>query len=122
MEISAQISDGVGYLYPLLEAGVADSVAEAISRHQEIFGFSPVHPGAGEWRWRGSFVESTEFGTALRPVQPEFEQNDRNFGVFPSLDNLSLNMQLEDEGMRAIVRWRSLVDAPAQAESTRDAP
>jgi hypothetical protein len=106
--------DGMGYLYPLLEAGVADSVAEAIARHQEIFGFSPVHPGRGEWRWRGSFVESSEFGTALRPVQPQFEQNDRNFGVFPSLDNLSLNMQLEDEGLRAIVRWRSLVEASAE--------
>jgi len=114
--------DGMGYLYPLLETGVADSVAEAVIRHQEVFGFSPVHPGSGEWRWRGSFIESSEFGTAVRPVQPEFNPGDKEFGVFPSLDNLSLNMQLEDEGLRAIVRWRSGGTVTSETESRKDAP
>ena len=97
--------DGMGYIYPLLEAGVADSVNQAIRRHFEIFGLLPVHPAGGEWIWRDSYLESSEFGTAMRPVQPEYVDGDRNFGLFPTVDFIGVNMQLEDTGLRAVIRW-----------------
>ena len=80
---------------------------QAIHKHFEIFGFRPVHPSRGEWLWRDSFLESTEFGTAMRPVQPEFEEGDRSFGLFPEIDRIGVNMQLEDTGLRAIITWRT---------------
>jgi len=97
--------DGMGYLYPLLEAGVADSVNQAIQKHFEIFGLMPVHPAEGAWIWRDSYLESTEFGTATRPVQPEWQEGDRNFGLFPDVDLIGVNMQLEGTGLRATIRW-----------------
>ena len=99
--------DGMGYLYPLIAAGVADSAQQAIDRHFEIYGFEPVHPSKGEWIWRDSYLESTEFGTVLRPVQPAYEKGDRNFGLFPEAARIGVNMQLEDTGLRAIVSWGS---------------
>ena len=101
--------DGMGYLYPLIQAGVADSVQQAIDRHFEIYGFRPVHPSQGEWMWRDSYLESTEFGTVVRPVQPPYEEGDRNFGLFPHVDRIGVNMQLEDTGLRAIISWSSEV-------------
>jgi hypothetical protein len=98
--------DGMGYIYPLIAAGVADGVSPALRRHREIFGFSPVHPSRGDWLWRDSYLESTEFGTAQQPVQPAFTAGERDFGLFPELDRIEVNMQLEDSGLRAIVTWR----------------
>ncbi|MDH3441928.1 MAG: hypothetical protein OEM63_14310, partial [Gammaproteobacteria bacterium] len=97
--------DGMGYIYPLLEAAIADSVHQAIHKHYEIFGFSPVHPANGEWLWRDSYLESSEFGTATRPVQPGWREGDRSFGLFPEVDLIGVNMQLEDTGLRATIRW-----------------
>jgi len=101
--------DGMGYIYPLIQAGVADSVQQAIDRHFEIYGFKPVHPSRGEWLWRDSHLESTEFGTVVRPVQPPYEEGDRDFGLFPHVDRIGVNMQLEDTGLRAIISWRGEV-------------
>jgi hypothetical protein len=98
--------DGMGYLYPLLVTGVSGTVAEALRKHFEIFGFTPVHPASGTWYWRDSYLESSEFGAASDPVQPEFETGDRDFGIFPTISMLSVNMQLEDTGLRASIRWR----------------
>jgi HEAT repeat protein len=97
--------DGMGYIYPLLESGVADSVSQAVQRHFEIFGLMPVHPAGGEWVWRDSYLESSEFGTAMRPVQPQYLEGDRSFGLFPEVNQLGVNMQLEDTGLRATIRW-----------------
>jgi len=97
--------DGMGYIYPLLQAGIADSVNQAIQKHFEIFGLMPVHPTDGEWIWRDSYLESSEFGTAIRPVQPEWQEGDRSFGLFPQVDRIGVNMQLEDSGLRATIRW-----------------
>ena len=88
---------------------MADSVQQAIDRHFEIYGFKPVHPSRGEWMWRDSYLESTEFGTVVRPVQPPYEEGDRDFGLFPHVDRIGVNMQLEDTGLRAIISWRGEV-------------
>ena len=98
--------DGMGYLFPLLATGLTDTVHDSIDRHFDIFGFRPVHPHSGHWLWRDSVLESSEFGTALRPVQPKYVPGDRDFGVFPSLAMIGLEMQLEGTGLRARIRWR----------------
>jgi len=98
--------DGMGYLYPLLLTGVSDTVDAALGRHFEIFGFRPVHPWRGEWYWQDSHLVSSEFGSASYPVQPPYEPGDRDFGLFPTLSVLGVNMQLEESGLRATIRWR----------------
>jgi HEAT repeat protein len=102
--------DGMGYLYPLLVTGVSKSVPDAIEKHLDIFGFGPVHPSAGQWLWQNSHVISSEFGSASYPVQPEYESGQRDFGLFPALSMLGVNMQLEDTGLRAKVRWRRRIE------------
>jgi len=97
--------DGMGYIYPLLEAGIADNVSQAIRKHFEIFGLTPVHPANGEWIWRDSYLESSVFGTATQPEQPEWTEGDRSFGIFPQVDLVGVNMQLENTGLRATIRW-----------------
>ena len=99
--------DGMGYLYPFLATGLADTVADATAKHFDVFGFRPVHPNRGEWLWRDSYLESNEFGTALRPVQPEHQSGEKDFGLFPTVGRIAVNMQLEQSGMRARVRWRT---------------
>jgi len=100
--------DGMGHLYPLLATGVAETVPEAIEKHLEVFGFSPIHPYKGQWEWRDSQLQSTEFGTALRPVQPEFREGQMDFGVFPALEMIGINTQLESSGLRTRIRWRTV--------------
>jgi HEAT repeat protein len=98
--------EGMGYLYPLLASGVATNVADAQKKHQMLFGFTPVHPAYGQWLWENGEIRSSTFGTASRPIQPEFRPGDRDFGIFPDLDSMSVNMQLEDTGLRAHLRWK----------------
>ncbi len=98
--------EGMGYLYPLLTSGVATTVAEAQEKHLALFGFKPVHPGPGTWLWQDGELESSVLGSAVRPMQPAFQPADRNFGLFQNIDLLSVNMQLEDSGLRARVRWK----------------
>lgn len=98
--------DGMGYLYPLMLTGVSETVDDALQRHFEIFGFRPLHPWRGQWSWRDSHLVSSEFGSASYPVQPPYEEGDRDFGLFPTLALIGVNMQLEDTGLRATIRWQ----------------
>jgi hypothetical protein len=38
-------------------------------------------------------------------VQPQYLEGDRSFGLFPEVNQLGVNMQLEDTGLRATIRW-----------------
>jgi HEAT repeat protein len=98
--------DGMGYLYPLLTSGVAITVEEAQEKHLALFGFKPVHPGPGTWLWQDGELKSSVLGSPVRPMQPAFRSGDRAFGLFQKIDSLSVNMQLEDTGLRARVRWK----------------
>ena len=98
--------EGMGYLYPLLASGLAKSVAEAQKKHAALFGFTPVHPASGQWVWQDGEISSSAFGSAVRPIQPEFRKGDRDFGLFPEIHWMSVNMQLEDTGLRARLRWK----------------
>ncbi|HSG58686.1 MAG TPA: hypothetical protein VLA06_04075, partial [Woeseiaceae bacterium] len=86
--------------------GVSETVDDALQRHFEIFGFRPLHPWRGQWSWRDSHLVSSELGSASYPVQPPYEEGDRDFGLFPTLALIGVNMQLEDTGLRATIRWQ----------------
>ena len=101
--------EGMGYLYPLLTSGLASTVAEAEEKHLSLFGFKPVHPEVGTWLWQEGELKSSVFGSVVRSIQPPFQAGNRDFGLFRNIDLLSVNMQLEDTGLRARVRWRRAV-------------
>lgn len=96
---------GARYLHPLLMAG-ADSVAGAGEMCRALFGFLPEHPGKGEWIWEDGEVRSTVYGSASRPVQPEYRSGGRAFGTLDGLETLSLNLQFEDAGLRVVTSWK----------------
>lgn len=104
--------EGMGYLYPLLASGFAGGVPEALEKHFALFGFKPVHPSGGNWVWEDGEVKSSMFGTAELPVQPEFGEGNREFGLFQEIDNVSVNMQFEDAGLRTKIQWRLKAGAP----------
>jgi hypothetical protein len=100
----AAAMSGLGGLYPMLRSGSTD-VADAISRHRRLFGFTPLHPGRGEWQWDGNRLSSSVFGHPGREEQPEYRADDKAYGVFQGLGNVGLSMQFEDDGLRSHCRW-----------------
>jgi hypothetical protein len=96
---------GMAYLYPLL-LSVSGTPEEAAATHARLFGFEPVHPASDQWLWKGGVLASALFGTPRRPQQPEYQGGSRDFGLLPSdVDSFSVNMQFEDAGLRASLRW-----------------
>ena len=51
-------------------------------------------------------MRSSVFGSLARQVQPEYKETDRDFGVFNGIDEMSLNMQFEETGLRVKAEWR----------------
>ncbi len=96
--------NGMGYLYPLLLAGSED-VEDAQAKHALLFGFHPLHPTGGAWTWSNGTIASTHFGTITHQKQPEYKEGDSAFGVLRSIEDVTLNMQFEDTGLRASCRW-----------------
>lgn len=97
------VMEGLAYLYPLLAAGV--SPAEAVERHRALFGFAPALPEDGALEWNGHVPGYRGFGTLLSREQPPFDP-ETVFGALQGVGNASASMQLEDSGLRTIVRWR----------------
>ena len=96
---------GIARLHPLLLAGETD-VKEALERHAAWFGFAPKHPGRGEWTWKDGLLSSSTFGHFGKQVQPAHEKGSRAFGVFSDVDELNVNLQFEDTGLRVRAEWR----------------
>jgi hypothetical protein len=97
--------DGAALLYPLLESGYA-TIGEAAAAHMKLLGFQPVHPAGGTWTWDGRSVRSTTFGSVRRREQPPHRSGDSDFGLMREIEELSLGMQLEDDGLRTRARWK----------------
>jgi hypothetical protein len=95
---------GMGALYPLLLT-VGATPEAAAARHAALFGWRPVHPGPGEWKWGDGRIESSAYGTPARWRVPDFRPGADDFGLFQSVERLSVNMQLEAGGLRATTRW-----------------
>jgi hypothetical protein len=97
---------GLSYLYPVLASGYAD-IAHAPQAHGKLFGFTPQQPDGGEWLWDGDRVASSLYGSLRNQHQPAYRERGSDFGLFRDIDNIDLNMQLEEEGLRATVVWRT---------------
>jgi hypothetical protein len=96
---------GASTLFPLLLT-VSESPALAAKKNADLFGFTPTHPGSGEFTWEKGEVGSTLYGTAARWKHPPYSEGDRAFGLLQGVESLSVNMQLEDDGLRATTRWK----------------
>lgn len=95
----------IAYLYPLLASGYA-SVDDVEKKHFDMFGFKPVHTEGGEWLWNGTYLSSSRFGGFTSQRQPGYNGDSDEIGLLHNIDNVSLNMQFEDSGLRAILRWK----------------
>ncbi|MCP4344392.1 MAG: hypothetical protein GY795_02575 [Desulfobacterales bacterium] len=95
---------GMGLLYPLLASGATlENVAE---KHEQLFGFKPVHPGDGKWQWENGQLMSTVYGSVFKQKQPGPDRKDRKKGLLKGMEYISVNMQFEDTGLRTILRWK----------------
>lgn len=95
---------GLGYLYPLLATGSA-TPEEAARRHAALFGFTPLHHGPGRWVWKDGRLESSAYGDARRWKSPEYRAEDGDFGIMKDIDEASVEMRFEDDGLLASCRW-----------------
>lgn len=101
----AMAVEGMGALFPLLASGQADTVEDASALHAGLFGFTPVHPANGTWIWEQGALRSSLFGTLDHPIQPTYRPGDQSFGLIRGVDQISVNLQMEEEGLRARLRW-----------------
>jgi hypothetical protein len=101
----ASSQKNMAYLYPLLASGYA-SVDDLEKKHFELFGFKAVHPEGGKWQWDGRHIASSQFGSIRAQKQPSYQGEDEGMGLLRNIDNIRLNMQFEDSGLRAMLRWQ----------------
>ncbi len=97
--------NGMACLWPLLLTGCKDPAA-AQQKHAALFGCAPEHPGVGRWQWRDGNLRSSVFGGFGDACQPEYKAGDRPFGLLQGMEQLRLNLQFEDTGLRVIARWK----------------
>ncbi len=93
------------YLAPIIGTG-ASSVEEAQKIHKKLFGFVPAHPGFGKWKLDQGHLESKQYGSVFAPRQPKHKPGDTYFGLLRRIHNLSIELQMEDEGLRTRLRWK----------------
>ncbi len=99
--------EGVGYLYPLTVQPSVSSVEEALQLHQTLFGFRPTHPGTGRWMLENGGLRSSVYGSLARRRQPAYQPDSDDFGLFGAVEQLFLNMQFEDDGMRSLLQFNT---------------
>ncbi|MFW5802335.1 MAG: hypothetical protein ACOCWJ_00315 [Verrucomicrobiota bacterium] len=97
--------EGIGYLYPLTLLPNVSSAEDALRKHQTLFGFRPVHPGDGQWTLEREVPRSSAYGSLARRRQPAYEPGNDDFGLFGAVEQLFLNMQFEDDGLRSLLKW-----------------
>ncbi len=94
---------GINLLYPYLVSGTG-SVEKATRQVHNQLGFTPVHPGKGKWEWKGGVLKSNVFGYAGKQKLAR-DVNDEPFGIFQQIERAEINMQFEDDGLRARASW-----------------
>lgn len=105
----ASSQKNMAYLYPLIASGYS-SVDELEKNHFDMFGFKPAHQEGGEWQWDGTHLSSSRFGSVILQGQPSYKEDNDSTGLLHNIDNVSLNMQFEDSGLRANLRWKKMAD------------
>jgi hypothetical protein len=95
--------DNIGHLYPIAVSGMAEN-GDLTAAHARLFGFRPVHPGPGEYRWESGELVSTAYGSVTRQRQPSAPDPDA--ALLSEIEALTLEMQFEADGLRTRLRWR----------------
>ena len=95
---------GAGALYPLLASGRA-SMETVLDEHMKLFGFTPRKASDDEWFWHDGIVESQLYGSVSHKKQPAFD-NEKGFGLFGVIEDISVQMQFEETGLRTAIKWR----------------
>ena len=94
---------GINTLYPLMLSG-SETIEDAKQQLKNQLGFQPKHPDKGEWKWENGELNSSIFGNIRQKIQPEYK-SENEFGVLQKIDNVDINMQFENDGLRANVQW-----------------
>lgn len=94
---------GINVLYPYMVSGT-DTIKNAKSKVKAEFGYEPKHSGKGKWLWQNNQMMSTLFGNAKRKLLAEYDADDE-FGILRDVEDVNINMQFEDDGLRARVLW-----------------
>ncbi len=92
------------YLYPILLASNT-TIAQAQKKHKQLFGFTPIHPGNGEWHIKNKTLFSSQFGNFYEQTQPLYSPGNRDFGALDIISKITLSMQFEEDGLRTQLRW-----------------
>ena len=88
-----------------------DGPAAAAVRHRRLFGFAPVHPQGGSWRWDEFHgVESSRYGVMWSPLQPDPGSDEVAGGLLRMVEQVEISMRFEHDGLRSRVQWR--VESP----------
>lgn len=95
---------GISRLYPLLLGGNR-TVDQAADEHKRLFGFYPRRDPNDRWTWENQRLTSSDYGHPDRQRQPSFDPA-RPFGLMNRIDEISINMQFEEDGLRSVVKWR----------------
>ncbi len=95
---------GINILYPYIASGIT-SVSKAMDQMQAQLGFKPVHPGIGRWQLKNGVITSNVFGHHLKQMQGGDIDDAVPFGLLRGIDRVQLNMQFEDDGLRARAKW-----------------
>lgn len=97
---------GMGHLFPLLSCGYStmDNVCDA---HMKLFGFSPFRTADDEWKWEDDVIKSDRYGSIYQKRQPAYTKGDEGFGLLGAIQELSMETQFEDTGLRAKIKWKA---------------
>jgi hypothetical protein len=99
-----QAMAGLGVLNLYYMAGMR-SLEEALAASQKRFGYVPVHPSPGEFKWTEAGPVSSVFGSLYSSEQPPLDQLDIP-GLLPRTQRVDISMQLENEGLRTRLLWK----------------
>ncbi len=96
---------GMGFLYPLVSSGYA-SLETAFDKYMNLFGFTPAQASGDQWTWTNATIESARYGSVFQKRQPSYI-GDNNFGLMDAIQDLALQMQFEETGLRATIKWKT---------------
>lgn len=97
---------GMGFLYPLITSSHA-SMDNVFDEHRKLFGFAPRQSAGDEWRWVDGTIESRLYGSVFNKKQPGYPEGEKGFGLMGCVEDLSVQMQFEDTGLRTSIRWKA---------------
>ncbi|MCC5845931.1 MAG: hypothetical protein JJU05_16915 [Verrucomicrobia bacterium] len=105
-----QAHNALGTLQVFHQTG-SRTLEDALAASARLFGFTPVHPSPGEFLWTPGEPLSSAFGHLHEGRQPPLEDADIR-GLLPPLHSLDISLQLEDEGLRTRIHWKTAPRIP----------